>query len=187
MAVPALNIGGWHDAFLSGTLKNYQGMVAKGATDIARRGQKLLIGPWHHGAGMDVSGEFYFGLMANDAAIDLHGLHLRWYDYWLKGIDNGIMDEAPVRIFVMGDNVWRYEQEWPLARAQYVNYYLHSDGKANTLNGDGGPLTGKPGRGASRRVPLRPQVACTHERRRSLLLPGLPRGRPLRPALNRIP
>ena len=145
MAVPALNIGGWHDAFLSGTLKNYQGMVAKGATDIARRGQKLLIGPWHHGAGMDVSGEFYFGLMANDAAIDLHGLHLRWYDYWLKGIDNGIMDEAPVRIFVMGDNVWRYEQEWPLARAQYVNYYLHSDGKANTLNGDGGLSPESPG------------------------------------------
>ena len=138
MAVPALNIGGWHDAFLSGTLKNYQGMVAKGATDAARRGQKLLIGPWHHGPGTDVSGEFYFGLMANDAAIDLHGLHLRWYDYWLKGIDNGIMDESPVRIFVMGDNVWRYEQEWPLARARYVDYYLHSDGKANTLNGDGG-------------------------------------------------
>ena len=145
MAVPALNIGGWHDAFLSGTLKNYQGMVAKGATDAARRGQKLLIGPWHHGAGMDVSGEFYFGLMANDAAIDLHGLHLRWYDYWLKGMDNGIMDEAPVRIFVMGDNVWRYEQEWPLARAQYVNYYLHSDGKANTLNGDGGLSPESPG------------------------------------------
>ena len=72
-------------------------------------------------------------------------MHLRWFDYWLKGMDNGIMDEAPVRIFVMGDNVWRDEQEWPLARAQPVDYYLHSRGKANSLRGNGSLSAEAPG------------------------------------------
>ena len=146
IAVPALHMGGWYDAFLKGTLRNFQGMGEKGPTDTIRNGQKLLVGPWQHvGAGSEVSGEAYFGLMANEAAIDLQGFHLRWYDYWLKGMDNGIMDEPPVRIFVMGDNLWRYEQEWPLARTQYVDYYLHSGGQANTLDGDGSLSPSTPG------------------------------------------
>ena len=146
MAIPALHVGGWHDIFLKGSLRNFQGMVEKGPTETVRGGQKLLVGPWHHTSpGPDVSGETYFGLMAADGAIDLQGLHLRWYDYWLKGIDNGIMDEPPVRIFVMGDNIWRYEQEWPLARTQYVDYYFHSGGRASTLNGDGSLSLDAPG------------------------------------------
>ncbi|MDI7277359.1 MAG: CocE/NonD family hydrolase, partial [Anaerolineae bacterium] len=62
---------------------------------------------------------------------------LRWFDYWLKGIDNGIVDEPPLSIFVMGDNCWRTEHEWPLARTQYTRYFLHSGGAANSLHGDG--------------------------------------------------
>jgi hypothetical protein len=61
----------------------------------------------------------------------------RWFDYWLKGIDNGIMNEPPVRLFVMGKNRWREENEWPLARTIYTPWYLHSAGQANTLHGDG--------------------------------------------------
>ena len=138
MEVAALNVGGWHDIFLKGTLRNFQGMREKGVTESVRRGQKLIVGPWHHASpGPDTSGETYFGLAASDPAIDLHGIHLRWYDYWLKGIDNGIIGEAPVRIFVMGENRWRDEQEWPLARTRYVEYFFHSGGRANTLNGDG--------------------------------------------------
>ena len=139
ITVPALNIGGWYDIFLGGTLRNYLGMRAQGATSEARQGQKLLIGPWQHGAsrGPGIAGDHYFGLGSDPLAIDLDGLLLRWFDYWLKGIDNGIMHEPPVRIFVMGDNVWRDEQEWPLARAQAVPYYLHSQGKANSLHGNG--------------------------------------------------
>jgi putative CocE/NonD family hydrolase len=64
-------------------------------------------------------------------------VQLRWFDYWLKGIDNGIAEESPIRLFVMGTNQWRDEYEWPLARTRYTPYYLHSRGKANTLNGDG--------------------------------------------------
>ncbi len=146
ITVPALNIGGWYDIFLGGTIRNFLGMREKGATDGARRGQKLLIGPWQHTSrGTSVAGAHYFGLAADALAIDLDNIHFRWYDYWLKGIDNGVLDEAPVRIFVMGDNVWRDEQEWPLARAKPTEYYLHSQGKANTLNGNGSLSVTPPG------------------------------------------
>ncbi len=147
ITVPALNIGGWYDIFLGGTLRNYLGMREKGATQEARRGQKLLIGPWQHGSsrGPGIAGDHYFGLGSDPLAIDLEGVLLRWFDCWLKGAHNGIMDEPPVRLFVMGDNVWRVEQEWPLARAQSINYYLHSQGKANSLNGDGALSPQPPG------------------------------------------
>ena len=138
IAVPAYNIGGWYDIFLGGTIRNFQGMREKGGNRDARRGQKLLIGPWQHSPrGTSVAGSHYFGAAADALAVDLDGIHFRWFDYWLKGIDNGILDEPPVLIFVMGDNVWRSEQEWPLARAQSVDYYLHSDGMANSARGNG--------------------------------------------------
>ena len=138
ITVPALNIGGWYDIFLGGTIRNFLGMCERGATPEAKRGQKLLIGPWQHASrGTSLVGDHYFGLAADAMSIDLDDIHLRWYDHWLKGIDNGILDEPPVRIFVMGDNAWREEQEWPLARAKPTEYYFHSQGKANSLNGNG--------------------------------------------------
>ena len=143
--VPAYNVGGWYDIFLGGTIRNFLGMRQNGGTDDARRGQKLLVGPWQHGSrGSSVVGNHYFGLSADAMAADLDGIHFRWFDYWLKGIDNGVLDEPPVRIFVMGDNLWRDEQEWPLARAQNTAYYLHSQGKANSRHGDGSLSTQPP-------------------------------------------
>ena len=144
--VPAYHIGGWHDIFLGGTIRNYLGMREKGASEDARKGQKLLIGPWQHTTrGTSVVGSQYFGLAADSQSIDLDGIHLRWFDHWLKGTDSGIMDEPPVRIFVMGDNAWRYEQEWPLARARSVSYYFHSQGKANSFAGNGSLSPEPPG------------------------------------------
>lgn len=138
ISVPAYNFGGWHDIFLGGTIRNFTRMQELGATNEARRGQRLTIGPWIHGGSPpSVSGEYNFGTRAAGMSIDLGGEMLRFYDHWLRGEDNGVADEQPVRIFVEGENVWRREDEWPLARAQTVNYYLHSRGKANTLNGDG--------------------------------------------------
>ena len=136
--VPALHFGGWYDIFLGGTIRNYLGMKKYGANEIAKSGQKLVIGPWAHGArGSMMAGNYYAGIMADPAAIDVDGIHLRWFDHWLKDDENGITEEAPVRIFVLGDNLWREEQEWPLARAVETKYYLHSAGKANSKNGDG--------------------------------------------------
>ena len=137
ITTPALHIGGWHDIFLLGTLRNFVGMRAQAEDATAQAGQRLIVGPWHHGPFGEISGEFFFGLGAAGPAIDTDGIHLRWFDHWLKGEQNGAEADAPVRIFVMGENKWREEQEWPLARAEYVDYYLHSGGKANTANGDG--------------------------------------------------
>ncbi len=138
ITTPAFNIGGWYDIFLGGTIRNFQSMREKGATEDARRGQKLILGPWFHDYFLgNIVGDSDFGVMAAGQSIELTSMLLRWYDYWLKGEQNGIIDESPVRIFVMGANCWRDENEWPLARTRYVKYYLHSEGNANTLNGDG--------------------------------------------------
>ena len=146
ITTPAYHVGGWHDIFLGGTIRNYMGMKEKAGTEEARRSQRLLIGPWFHSSrGPSLVGNQYMGLAADAMAIDLDGTHLHWFDHWLKGDSNGIMEGAPVRIFVMGENVWRDEQDWPLARAQSTSYYLHSDGKANSLNGDGTLSTQPPG------------------------------------------
>jgi putative CocE/NonD family hydrolase len=138
VAVPGFHIGGWyHHVITSAVIKDYLVITEKGASEVARKSQKLLLGPWVHVGGPGVVGEIDFGASASGAAIDMAGIHIRWFDYWLKGIKNGIMEEPPVRIFVMGDNIWRNENEWPLARTKYTPYYFHSQGKANTRSGDG--------------------------------------------------
>lgn len=138
IAIPAFNFGGWYDIFLGGTIRNYARMREMGATQAARDGQRLTIGPWvHGGAPPSVSGEYNFGTRAAGAAIDLMGEMLRFYDHILLGEDNGFDSDKPVRLFVMGENVWRREDEWPLSRAETADYYLHSGGRANSLNGDG--------------------------------------------------
>jgi putative CocE/NonD family hydrolase len=80
-----------------------------------------------------------------EADVDFLPIELRWYDYWLKGIDNGMMEEPPVDIFVMGENRWRSEHEWPLSRARDSKYFLHSGGRANSRFGDGRLGTTSPG------------------------------------------
>ena len=135
--VPALHITGWYDVFLGGSIANYLGMLKHGPTPAVRHGQKLIIGPWYHGPFTPQTtqiGEVNFG---PQAGIDFTTVQWRWFDQWLKGLNTGIMEEAPIRLFVMGDNAWRNEWEWPLARTQWTRYYLHSGGRANTLTGDG--------------------------------------------------
>jgi putative CocE/NonD family hydrolase len=145
IAIPAFHMGGWyHHVITSAVIKDYLIITEKGATEIARKNQKLLIGPWVHTGGPSTVGEIDFGASSSGTAIDLTGIHIRWFDHWLKGINNGIMDEPPVRIFVMGDNTWRSENEWPLARTKYTPYYLHSQGGANSRAGDGILNTEKP-------------------------------------------
>lgn len=149
--VPMLSVGGWYDIFVRGTLKDDVAVRAKGKTEVARSGKRLVIGPWIHGGGLRnnvpigaaaPTGATDFG---PDAAVDLDKVYLRWFDYWLKGIENGVKDEPPIKIFVMGENVWRYEREWPIARAQATKYYIASGGRANTLHGDGTLSTAPPG------------------------------------------
>ena len=143
IGVPILSVEGWYDIFLRGALQDHIAVRAKGKTDNARRGKRIVIGPWVHSTGRrnnTPAGQAAdpnavdFGAAAE---VDLQRVYLRWFDYWLKGIDNGVLADPPVRIFVMGENYWRDEQEWPLARTEYTNYYLASGGRANSLRGDG--------------------------------------------------
>lgn len=138
VAVPAFHLGGWyHHAITSAVLKDYIVMKEKGASEFVRKNQKLLIGPWVHVGTSGIVGDLDFGSLASGSSIDFLGMQIRWFDYWLKGINNSIMEEPPVRIFVMGENVWRDENEWPLARTKYTKYYFHSNGHANSRYGDG--------------------------------------------------
>ncbi len=138
VTVPACNVGGWYDIFLGGTIRNYLGMRERGGSPDAQQGQKLILGPWHHTLPLNnLVGEVNYGLSSTSLAVDLDGLHIKWFDYWLKGKQNGLLEEPPVRIFVMGENTWRTENEWPLARTQYTKYYFHSNGNAKSLRGDG--------------------------------------------------
>ena len=147
VTVPSLNVAGWYDIFLQDTITNFTAMHAHGATPEARQ-SKLLIGPWSHGGFTNPIGELNFGFGSSAAFIDLQidfvSMQVRWFDHWLKGSDTGMLKEAPIKLFVMGANVWRDEQEWPLARAVDTRYYLHSNGHANTLHGDGYLLTDAP-------------------------------------------
>lgn len=144
ITVPALNISGWYDIFPWSTFENFKGMRERGGSEMARRNQRVIIGPWTH---MNFSGSFperEFGWVGSAMAIDLPGIHLRWFDRWLKGEENGIDDEPPVLIFVMGVDEWRSEVDWPLPDTTYRPYYLHSGGQANTLHSDGTLSTAAP-------------------------------------------
>src|SRR5438093_5907142 len=139
--VPTFYFSAWYDSYARATAENFTAL-----TKLKKSPQKLLMGPWTHGVMMDqeYSGEWTFG---PDAVDHYNGLRLRWFDYWLKDLDTGLMDEPPVKIFVMGGGSgkktfdvlglagrlhhggrWRAEHEWPLARARSTPYYLHENG-----------------------------------------------------------
>jgi putative CocE/NonD family hydrolase len=142
ITVPNLDVVGWHD-HCNGDMLLFRTMVEKGGTEAARQGQRLVVGPWSH-SGRGARAKFGNIDFGPNARLDVIALELRWFDHWLKGQDNGVDRDAPVRIFVMGDNTWRDEQVWPLSRAQDKVLYLTSDGSANTPAGDGELMTEKP-------------------------------------------
>lgn len=141
ITVPILNIGGWYDIFSKATLELVDEVRARSKNRLARRNQFVLIGPWAHGVNVQKLGERDFGA---EAKIDLGGLEKSWFDFWLKDKDTGVEDWPAYRLFVMGENKWRNENEWPLARTKWTEVYLHSGGKANSSNGDGELKLDKP-------------------------------------------
>lgn len=136
MTVKGLHQAGWHDIFSRGSIENYVGMRAGVATPEARAGQRLIVGPWGHTPTLAEGkvGDVRFG---NGARIDDEDMLLKWADWSLKGVPNEYATGAPVRLFIMGENVWRDEQEFPLARARSTRYYLHAAKGANSARGDG--------------------------------------------------
>jgi hypothetical protein len=137
VTVPALHIGGWFDIFVANTARSFTGLRARAGTAAAREGQRLIIGPWDHLNSTGVYPDRKFGLTADAITQDLTGQHVRFFDRWLRDRRGALDGSAPVKIFVMGIDRWREEQDWPLPGTSYVPYYLHSSGRANTAAGDG--------------------------------------------------
>lgn len=132
--VPVMMITGWWDR-LVGTVDNYAGLTANGPEHLRGR-HRLVVGPWGH----DVTA--FHGRIGPvdhgpDAARSYAGMIARWYDYQLKGLDDGIGAEDPVQLFILGADRWRGEREWPLARTRWTDFHLHGAGSANTVRGDG--------------------------------------------------
>src|SRR5271165_7201056 len=134
--VPVLHVTGWYDSWTRQVTMNYEALASA-----KKSPQRLVIGPWTHGGqGSNLAGEVEF---TPDAAIDLLAFRLRWYDRWLKGEKNGVDEDPPVLLYIMGTGddhrsgggrlkhggFWRGEREWPLARARATAYHLHGDGR----------------------------------------------------------
>ncbi|MDT8300072.1 MAG: CocE/NonD family hydrolase [Sedimentisphaerales bacterium] len=143
ITVPIFTIGGWYDIFAKSVFDHINAVKSTSRSLKARNHQHLLMGPWGHGISRDGKvGDLDFG---KDSVVNFHEIQTKWFDYWLKGNETGGYKWAPFRIFVMGRNQWRDEQEWPLERTRFTPYYFHSGGSANALKGDGRLSTVKPG------------------------------------------
>lgn len=168
----ALIVCGWYDQFSKAGPRDFSELAKRDKTG---KKHKLVIGPWGHNAittAVIVSGQREFpwpdlvGDQWNVGGNSLSNepdLIKRWHDYHLKGEENGVKDGAPISLYVMGENVLRDEYEWPLARTEWTRFYLHSDGSANTLNGDGSLSTEQPADEAPDRFsydPANPVPTC---------------------------
>lgn len=138
---PLLQIAAWYDNFLRGQLDLYARLQE-------RDHHRIVIGPWDHEAYLSLrpssAGQRDFGPVALGGPTLAADLAFQWFDHWLDGKDTPLINAPRVRYFVMGENAWHETQSWPPAATQMA-FYLHSDGKANTLHGDGMLTQEKPG------------------------------------------
>ena len=136
MNVPCFTIGSWYDFMSVGSIQSFIGRQHKGGPN-SRGQQQLLIGPWLHG-GLPKSNKIGELTYPENAKFETHEHMLRWFDHYLKGIDNGVEKDPPVRYYVMGalgetdapGNEWRTAKDWPI-KAKETSYYLHAEGKLN--------------------------------------------------------
>ncbi|MBN2593536.1 MAG: CocE/NonD family hydrolase [Sedimentisphaerales bacterium] len=142
ITVPSCSVGGWYDIFSRSVIEHVNAVRAESRSQDARKHQHLIMGPWAHGISQDGKvGDLNFG---KESVINLRELQTKWFDYWLRGEKTGADTWPAFRIFVMGRNQWRDESQWPLERTKYTPYYFHSEGAANTVEGDGKLTTEKP-------------------------------------------
>jgi putative CocE/NonD family hydrolase len=113
--VPAFIVGGWYDNYVESDLDTFAGLSKRSGA------HRILIGPWPH----NMSERFPGVSFGRDADINIRPTQLKWFLHWMRG-PQPVPDypQAPVRIFVMGANRWRDEQEWPIARTRYTPVYL---------------------------------------------------------------
>jgi uncharacterized protein len=136
VTVPCFHNGGWYDLFNGGLFAAFQGMRERGGTELARKNQYVLCGPWIHGSILPAYvGGINFGQAASSASTFTMQRHITFFDKYLRGIEGRPL--APIRYFVMGRNRWRNADAWPLPETKWQRFFLHSKGRANSLNGDG--------------------------------------------------
>ncbi|MGA2000988.1 MAG: CocE/NonD family hydrolase [Terriglobales bacterium] len=143
---PSLQVNSWYDFGVGETLYQFNLMRHNALSDVGRNNQFIVVSPTTHCASETATEHTIVGHRdLGDARFELEKLYLQWFDYWLKGIDNGVTRRPHVLIYVMGRNEWRAENEWPLARTEYTKYFLRSDGNANSRMGTGSLSTRAPG------------------------------------------
>ena len=125
--VPALHIGGWYDTFINQSTENFR-------TASVRPNQHLLVGPWYHMPWTQQVGEIDFG---ENARSEIDRIQHEWFKHWLQNGSDNPAELPAVRLFVMGRNSWQDEDAWPPSRSRPKQFFLHSDGLANSLNGNG--------------------------------------------------
>jgi putative CocE/NonD family hydrolase len=135
ISLPVFHISGWYDDVLIGTLINYAGMCDANLSRRKKCFQKLLIGPWPHR--INTTSRFGAIDFGDEGIINLFEVQRKWFDFWLKGSDDEIVMEPPVRFHVLGAREWHSDVRWPPSRVRMMNFYLHSRGSANTKDGNG--------------------------------------------------
>lgn len=128
---PVLLMAGWYDPFLPTQLHDFE-VIKQSTNDRVAKSSRLIIGPWTHADSV----KFPDGYSDADYRPASLAPSIEWFDRNLMDKSEGLAI-APVKLFVMGENKWRDENEWPLTRTKYISYYLHSTGNANTVFGDG--------------------------------------------------
>ena len=149
-AVPQVHMGSWYDPYARSTTDNYVALSSNKKGPVC-----LIMGPWTHGArSVTHSGNADMGpqsIVDNNLDQDYNHLRLRFFDRWLREIENGWEEDPPVRIFVMGGGSgernshqrldhggrWRSEQQWPLARTISTVFYLQANGGLSTQSPQG--------------------------------------------------
>ncbi len=131
LQAPVLLMGGWFDPFLPTQIQDFINIRTHAKSNVAAE-TRLIIGPWGHAKEIKLPGSKQTVAYRPASVVP----SIPWFDYVL-GVNTTPLSMPRVKIFVMGENRWRDENEWPLARTQYTSFYLHSNGNANTLDGDG--------------------------------------------------
>lgn len=147
--IPMVHIAGWYDIYTRGSISNFVEL-----RKLKKAPQRLVVGPWTHGGNTrEFAGDVSFG--PDGAIADFYSAwHLRLFDHYLKKKSNGVANDAPVRVFVMGTGdghkdgdgrlfhggYWRDAKEWPLAGTRFTEYYFHGDGSLSTRR----PMSAEP-------------------------------------------
>lgn len=133
LQAPMLLMAGWFDPFLTGQLADFVRIRRDARRDVAGAA-RLIVGPWAHAETVRLPG----AAATRNYRLESLAPSIPWFDRHLRSMGPGVQPDSPVRLFVMGTNIWRDEPEWPLARAGAVSWYLRSRGRANSASGDGG-------------------------------------------------